>query len=1845
MFKRLFSILLSFSLLLFSFATNTNQVHAETKKNDLTVYYENPKTDQNLGFWLFGDGIAIEDWSQHIEDWPKGAYDFSKSDENFLKTEVKYLDKENIEIEYLIIDKDTGNKEFEDDAHLVLHNNKIEEIWIDKHNNIHYMEPSIEENVLRLYLQTDSDEMTAWFWGGKTHDDMLGKEFDRDRVKFDGRHQEFIYWDVKLNDSDEKDVGFLFHDGSSQTGDYEINIHDYQNPIYTRFDSTDVFNQPFFDEVSITSGVWVKENQIELTYKGDLTDTSKLKISLRDTPVSFNVVSNKNDTLLIEFDDTKYNKDEKLVVTLNEEKFEVSLILWTLKDDVYATDETLGLTWEGDKPNLKFWSPSADAVSIEIYDTKEAFIKSEPMENNNGIWSWKSSDSDLKNKYYQLKITRDGTDVYALDPYAKSMAPWNGLDFGDCDTTKSECVAKAAFVDPSDVKNKTGYAEIVGYEDREDAIIYEMHVRDFTSDESIESDLNGKRFGTFDAFIEKLDYVENLGVTHIQLLPIMSYYFADELNVERVTDPTLQGKDSNYNWGYDPHSYFSITGMYSEDVQDPSLRIKEFKNLVDEIHERGMGVILDVVYNHTARTHIFEDLEPNYYHFMDEKGNTKTSFGGGRLGTTHEMARRILVDSIIYWTEEFMVDGFRFDMMGDHDAESIQIAYDKAKELNPKTLFLGEGWVTYEGDSGFERPQAADQSWMTQTSDVGVFSDEMRNMMKSGFPNEGSPEFLSGGAQNISKLFDNIKAQPHNFTADEPKDVVTYLEAHDNLTLHDVIAISIKKSPQEAQKEILQRQRLGNLVMFTSQGTMFVHSGQEYGRTRQVFADNDQASKMDKTHILKDKDGNLIENPYFVSDAYNSSDGINRFDWDKALNSEEHVKTREYTEGLIKFRKETDVFRLKSKADVDKKIQILETPSIQDTDLAIAYKAVDKEADYYVLINADDSSRSFEFDDEILEALKEGVVIADQDRVDVEGLKTQKGFKVEKDKVVIDALTGIIIKTEPIAERASEEKIIFHAWNWSFNEIKDNLKSLKNAGFDAIQTSPVQPIKPENGLTGDKWWLLYQPTDFAFGETLGTKEEFKNMAQEAKEQDVEIIVDVVLNHLANDEGGDKACIPSIHINDRFKDEHWHEAKCVTDYKNREQITQQGIGLPDLNTQHEDIQNWASEFLNELIDLGATGLRFDAAKHIELPNDSGPQGDFWPNVLGSLKENVYLYGEVLQDENDEFVKYSKIFDVTASNYGYTLKDAIEGNGVSGLVDYRTHAVKPKNLVTWVESHDTYANDNGATTHLTNKQINLGWSVLAARKDHNPLYFNRPNQDINDKFATSIGEKGQDNWKDESLQLLHTFRKDMEGTSEYLRYPNDKSVMIERSNEGVVITNFDKKPLKLERFNTGLADGIYSNVLNENQSFTIENGKITGEVDAESFVILYTKSELPIIDIHYDEVVTIEVKNHDEAFYRINNSDWKAIDGTVDYEIDESAPYYTETNIEVKATNKHGTQTRAYTHRNEPRVSKSVYFKKPSDWDEKVNLYVYDAPGEILGSWPGTPMEYMGHGWYRYEFDDSFETGRILFNDDQKQYPASGEDGLFMNGRMWIDENFEIHESNPDVDAKELHEILKSIRNQKYAIKLNEKLFKIHDRSVESMLDALSQEEIDEITENLIKKLENALTQETEEKILDNLPEKFIDAFEKTETEEEGLKLLNDIQKYLENEKPEDEEKDPEDEDTKEDEESNDQDDENEKPGDDEEKDSEGEGSKEDDESSNQDEESTEQDVVDDPKDKDEEKDSGKSQGPKEDKELDKNDETTKTDKLPSTGTISIGIIGFTFIATALYLKYLKKKQEN
>lgn len=692
---------------------------------------------------------------------------------------------------------------------------------------------------------------------------------------------------------------------------------------------------------------------------------------------------------------------------------------WRLIDSLYSYDrDDLGCRFSDGQATIKLWAPLADKVDLLLFDkndqTRELARRS-MQRGNKGVWQITLANggitevADLNGYFYQFEVTNPGREpVRVLDPYAGSMAPVTVDAAGQSAGSSRDFVGKAAIVAPAKHGPQISPPAAGRFEKREDAIIYEVHIRDFTSDPLIEADLK-HRWGSYRAFIDKLPYIKSLGVTHIQLLPVMAWYFGDE-TVMGERELEYRAKNNNYNWGYDPQNYFSPDGAYSEKPEDPAARIAELKELIDAVHRAGMGVVLDVVYTHMARASFLNDIVPDYYFFRDGNGAFLGDFGNN-LATNRRMAARLLIDSVKYWFSEYKIDGMRWDMMGDATAEAVQAAYDAAAAINPRALFIGEGWRTFKGH--LEDPalngKAADQDWMDKTDSVGVFSDEFRNELKSGFGCEGEPMFLTGGARNISRLFGNIKGQPTNTPADSPGDMVQYIEAHDNLPLYDVIAQSIKKDPELPANdlEIHRRIRIGNAMVLTSQGTVLLHAGQEYGRSKQWLASSTPEQKF---HVFSDAAGKPFKHPYFIHDSYDSSDAINKFDWAKATDAGKYpinAATAAYTRGLIALRLSTDAFRLGSKKLVDENVKLLAAPEIQEEDLVIAWSSRSKSGIcYYVFVNADNKARSLTLPTD----LTGSAVLVDAQNAGTLPILNPTGFKLTAENIEIEPLSVVVLK-------------------------------------------------------------------------------------------------------------------------------------------------------------------------------------------------------------------------------------------------------------------------------------------------------------------------------------------------------------------------------------------------------------------------------------------------------------------------------------------------------------------------------------------------------------------------------------------------------------------------------------------------------------------------------------------------------------------------------------------------------------------------------------------------------------------------------------------------------------------
>ena len=1055
---------------------------------------EENKDSQGLWTW--------DDVEKPSENWPNGARSFkdAKKDDYGYYLDVKLKNEQAKKVSFLI--NNTKGDNLTGDRSVERLSSKMNEAWLDENYKVYNYRPQPAGTIRVNYYRTDGnyDKKSLWYWGD-VKNPSSGEWPNGTDFTATGKYGRYI--DIPLKDA-AKDLGFLLLDRNKQGDDVKIRKEDYKftdlknhSQIFLKDDDESIYTNPYYvHDIRMTGAQHVGTSSIESSFstlvgakKEDILKHSNItnhlgnKVTITDVAID---EAGKKVTYSGDFSDTKH----PYTVSYNSDKF-TTKTSWRLKDETYSYDGKLGadLKEEGKQVDLTLWSPSADKVSVVVYDKNnpEKVVGTVALEKGEkGTWKQTLNEnsglgiSNYTGYYYHYQIERQGKTVLALDPYAKSLAAWNSDDAKIDDTHK---VAKAAFVDPAKLgPQDLTYGKIRNFKSREDAVIYEAHVRDFTSDPAIAKDLT-KPFGTFEAFIEKLDYLKNLGVTHIQLLPVLSYYFVNELkNHERLSD--YASSNSNYNWGYDPQNYFSLTGMYSSNPKNPEKRIAEFKNLINEIHKRGMGAILDVVYNHTAKVDIFEDLEPNYYHFMDADGTPRTSFGGGRLGTTHYMTKRLLVDSIKYLVDTYKVDGFRFDMMGDHDAASIEEAYKAARALNPNLIMLGEGWRTYAGDENMPT-KAADQDWMKHTNTVAVFSDDIRNNLKSGYPNEGQPAFITGGKRDVNTIFKNLIAQPTNFEADSPGDVIQYIAAHDNLTLFDIIAQSIKKDPSKAENyaEIHRRLRLGNLMVLTAQGTPFIHSGQEYGRTKQF---RDPAYKTpvaedkqpNKSHLLRDKDGNPFDYPYFIHDSYDSSDAINKFDWTKATDGKaypENVKSRDYMKGLIALRQSTDAFRLKSLQDIKDRIRLITVPGqngVEKEDVVIGYQITAPNGDIYaVFVNADEKAREFNLGTAFAH-LRNAEVLADENQAGPVGIANPKGLEWTEKGLKLNALTATVLRISQggaIVAPAVEEKPEFDLSSLKQEQGQNNSQdNMSNRVVKPEQQTPAPQTKPDSAKPDTK---------------------------------------------------------------------------------------------------------------------------------------------------------------------------------------------------------------------------------------------------------------------------------------------------------------------------------------------------------------------------------------------------------------------------------------------------------------------------------------------------------------------------------------------------------------------------------------------------------------------------------------------------------------------------------------------------------------------------------------------------------------------------------------------------------
>lgn len=605
---------------------------------------------------------------------------------------------------------------------------------------------------------------------------------------------------------------------------------------------------------------------------------------------------------------------------------------------------------------------------------------------------------------------------------------------------------------------------------------------------------------------------------------------------------------------------------------------------------------------------------------------------------------------------------------------------------------------------------------------------------------------------------------------------------------------------------------------------------------------------------------------------------------------------------------------------------------------------------------------------------------------------------------------------------------ILQCFNWSFDNIKKNMKTIADQGFTAVQTSPIQVAKESTaGKTAKgSWWVLYQPVDFAIennshgSSALGTASQFKAMCDEAHKYGVKVVVDAVLNHMGNKSKNDLSpCIPDEIRNNSSL---WHDISKNSRYKSRYDITQFCMdGIPDLNTSNKTVQNYAIKFLKECVDNGADGFRFDGAKHIETPADSGFGSEFWPTVLNATTSYAkstrsitpFYYGEVLDGttgsndrSNGQTVanSYTSYMSITLSSVSNGIRNAVNGNNAQGAIrsDYSLDdsTVAGNKAVLWNESHDTY--QAGSSSGVGNANMDKTWALVGTRNQACGMYMARPNN----WGSAMMGQADVTNWANETVKAINQFKNAMIGQTEYLSAENGIAYN-ERGTKGVVLVNCGGNS-SVSVTAHKMAAGTYTDVITGN-TFTVANGKISGNIGSSGVAVVYNAKKGPQNTISKEggsfkaetQELELGLKDATSGTYQIDNGTVETYTGTKTITIGEGVAYGSTITVNLTATDGTDTSKATYTFKKvDPTLTQKIYFDNSSYNWSSVYAYIYNDTDSVA-KWPGKQMtKDSSTGYYVVEVPDEFANGSVIFTESStattNRYPADMEPGLELSG---------------------------------------------------------------------------------------------------------------------------------------------------------------------------------------------------------------------------------------------------------
>lgn len=719
-----------------------------------------------------------------------------------------------------------------------------------------------------------------WMWGenanGKSYEFTGEDEFGKyAKINIDGDYNR-VGFIIRTNEW-EKDGGDRWIE-NIKDGRAEVWILSGDEKVYNSKPSSDLAIQKAtidsFNEITVTTNVPFNSKEQKIEIEGiKIKEISPFDKNGGDITNKVKIITEQK----IDLKQTYKVKIENLADT----NTEIGKVIRSEDFDklFYYSGNDLGNIYTPQHTKFRVWAPTASEAKLVTYKKWNDKIGTEINMQQGEKGTWKAElKGNQKGLFYTYKVKIGDKWTEAVDPYARA-ASVNGdkgvvIDLNETNPKKWKANKKPKFKNP------------------EDAIIYELHVRDL----SIQPESGIKQKGKYLGVTEKgtkgpegvktgLDHMKDLGVTHVQLLPIFDYA---SVNEETLNEP-------QYNWGYDPKNFNVPEGSYSTNPYEPTVRITELKQMIQVLHDNNLRVVMDVVYNHmyNAAESNFHKLVPGYYYRYNEDGTFANGTGvGNDTASERKMMRKFMVDSVTYWAKEYNLDGFRFDLMGIHDYETMNEIRKAVDQIDPSIILHGEGWDLH---TPLAAELKANQKNAEKMKGIAHFNDNIRDGLKGSVFEEKENGFVNGKQNMEDRIKKGITAgidyDTNSSTYQDPEQVLTYVEAHDNHTLWDKLELTNPGDSAEVRK---QMHKLSSSILLTSQGIPFLHAGQEFMRTK-----------------------------YGDHNSYKSPDSINQMDW---LRRAAYNNEVDYMKGLIDLRKKYPAFRMTSTEQIKKHISFIDAP-------------------------------------------------------------------------------------------------------------------------------------------------------------------------------------------------------------------------------------------------------------------------------------------------------------------------------------------------------------------------------------------------------------------------------------------------------------------------------------------------------------------------------------------------------------------------------------------------------------------------------------------------------------------------------------------------------------------------------------------------------------------------------------------------------------------------------------------------------------------------------------------------------------------------------------------------------